>query len=73
MILFDGTHLTSDTSIEELREFAASVGLKREWEQVSNKGVIHYDVWGFRAGQIGVAVGRVSKRIVALRGIREWR
>ena len=39
MLWTDGVHLVSDTSLDELHEFAARIGLKREWYQ---KG--HYDM-----------------------------
>ncbi len=35
-------HMMSDTSIAELHEFAARLGLKREWFQT--KSAPHYDV-----------------------------
>lgn len=37
------SHMVSDTSLEELHEFAADLGLRREWFQ--NEGSTpHYDV-----------------------------
>jgi hypothetical protein len=46
MILFDGSHLVSDQSIDELHRFANSrrIGLKREWFQ--DHRYPHYDVLG---------------------------
>lgn len=46
MILFDGVHLTSDVSVEELNNFALShkIGLKMQWLQ--SKKIYHYDVIG---------------------------
>ena len=41
MILFDGVHLVSDESEDELHEFAESIGLRRKWCQ---RG--HYDLFG---------------------------
>ena len=35
-------HLTSDTSLDELFEFAAELRLKREWVQA--KSIVHYDL-----------------------------
>jgi len=46
MVYFDGIHLMADT-IDELHNFAASCGLKREWFQ-NHKKHPHYDVWGGR-------------------------
>lgn len=37
-------HLVSDSSIEDLHEFAASLGRRREWFQM--KSVPHYDLTG---------------------------
>jgi len=37
-------HLFTDSSLEELHTFAASIGLRREWFQ-GNKAVPHYDVF----------------------------
>lgn len=45
MIYFDGVHLATDGSIEELHIFAQSIGLKREWFQ-SHPRHPHYDVFG---------------------------
>lgn len=43
MILTDKKgHLISNASFDELHEFAASIGLKREWYQ--NKRIPHYDL-----------------------------
>lgn len=45
MILFDGTHLISDNSIEELFEFASKAGLRQDWFQLGkNKFNPHFDV-----------------------------
>lgn len=46
MILTDGVHLVSDTSLEELHEFAKRIGLKREWFQGPPKhNHPHYDLF----------------------------
>lgn len=77
-IYFDGVHLVSDSSIQELHEFAERLGLKRHWFQNKRRRLRpHYDVKGvnlrLRAINIG-AVG-VDKRevIEALRRLREMR
>lgn len=36
-------HLYADTT-NELHEFAAMIGLKRHWFEISNKGLPHYDI-----------------------------
>jgi len=43
MIFTDNIHLISDTSVEELHAYAASVGIKRCWYHSSSK-YIHYDI-----------------------------
>ncbi len=43
MLLYDGTHLTGFPE-NELHEFAAEVGLQREWFQ-GDKKIPHYDVF----------------------------
>lgn len=43
MVYTDGVHLISDTSLEELHEFAASIGIKRCWYHASSKWK-HYDI-----------------------------
>ena len=44
MIWYDGVHLASDVSLEELHEEAAKIGLKRNW--LHNGKIPHYDVMG---------------------------
>lgn len=44
MIYTDGIHLVAD-GIDELHEFASSIGLKREWFQ-DKKAHPHYDIFG---------------------------
>jgi hypothetical protein len=36
-------HLIADTA-EELHELARRIGLKREWAQLSRRGLLHYDL-----------------------------
>ena len=43
MILTDGIHLVSDSSLEELHAFAQNMGLKRHWFQV-HRNHPHYDL-----------------------------
>lgn len=43
MIFTDGVHLISDTSLEELHAYAASVGIKRCWYHSSSTWP-HYDI-----------------------------
>src|SRR5262249_62029729 len=62
-------HLVSDTSLEELHEFAESLGLRREWFQV--KSIPHYDLTGVvyeLALQRGATL--VSSREIVLRAVR---
>jgi hypothetical protein len=47
-------HLIADT-LEELHRLAESIGLKREWFQISNSGLPHYDL-------------TESKRVLAING-----
>lgn len=42
MIYTDGIHLVTDGELEELHQFAASIGLKREWFQ-DHGDHPHYD------------------------------
>src|SRR5436190_4285874 len=64
-------HLVSDSSIEELHEFAASLGLRREWFQ--RKSVPHYDLTGehyelaLERGAILVSSREIVRRAVRLK------
>src|SRR5215510_7618383 len=62
-------HLVSDTSIEELHEFAARLGLRREWFQT--KSIPHYDLTG-AAYELAIEYGAVlvSSREIVRRAIR---
>jgi len=55
MILTDGLHLVSNTSLTELHAFAASIGLKRCWYR---RG--HYDLFG---NKLSVAVAHGAKTV----------
>ena len=47
MILLDKAgHLVSDTSLEELHEFAKKIGMRRYWFQEGKGKHPHYDIWG---------------------------
>lgn len=45
MILFDGTHMVSDESLDELHAEAERIGLHRDWFQPHPRHS-HYDVFG---------------------------
>ncbi|MGH9833054.1 MAG: DUF4031 domain-containing protein [Blastocatellia bacterium] len=62
-------HLVSDASLEELHEFAESLGLRREWFQM--KSIPHYDLTG-ELYQLALERGAtlVSSREVVLRAVR---
>jgi hypothetical protein len=74
MILCDGVHLVSDASLHELRAFAARLDLKREWEQCSKKGLLHYDLKGgkveaaFRLGAVRADTREMARRCCRLVG-----
>lgn len=55
MILTDGIHLISDSSIGELHEFARRIGLKREWFQEHFHP--HYDLTTKRMSEKAVKAG----------------
>src|SRR5215211_5340194 len=63
-------HLVSDSSLEELHEFAAGLGLRREWFQ--RKSVPHYDLTGelyklaLDRGAILVSSREIVRRAVRL-------
>jgi hypothetical protein len=62
-------HLVSDTSLDELHEFAASLGVRREYFQ--SKRVPHYDLTG-EVYELALARGAqlVSSREVVRRAVR---
>lgn len=65
VILTDGVHLVSDTSMKELHEFAKSIGLKRSWFQ--NKRLPHYDLTSqskYKYARAKGAVRTTSKDLV---------
>jgi hypothetical protein len=61
-------HLVSDTSLEELHEFAEKLGLRREWIHV--KSIPHYDLTGeiyelaLQRGAILVSSREIVRRAV---------
>lgn len=62
-------HLVSDSSLDELHEFAVSLGLRREWFQ--RKSVPHYDLTG-RHYELALERGAilVSSREIVRRAVR---
>lgn len=64
-------HMVSDTSLIELHEFAAKIGLKRSWFQGD-----HYDLIGnkrdeaIRHGAVAVTPEQMVARMVGARGDR---
>lgn len=68
MLLFDGTHLTSDTSLEELLRGADALGLRREWLQRAHCGVWHFALWGRMVRKVLV---NARSRDVLRRGVRD--
>ena len=63
-------HLVSDSSLDELHEFAAELGLRREWFQ--KKSIPHYDLTGtvyelaLERGAILVSSREIVRRAVRL-------
>ena len=63
-------HLVSDNSLEELHEFAAELGMRREWFQM--KSIPHYDLTGdvyelaIERGAILVSSREIVRRAVRL-------
>ena len=62
-------HLVSDSSLEELHEFARELGLRREWFQM--KSIPHYDLTG-EVYELALKRGAVlvSSREIVRRAIR---
>ncbi len=62
-------HLVSDSSLDELHEFAAGLGLRREWFQI--KSIPHYDLTGEHY-QLALERGAilVSSREIVRRAVR---
>jgi hypothetical protein len=58
------SHMVSDTSADELHEFAQRLGLKRAWSQGgAGKGPHHYDVTpAYRAKALVLGAVEVSSR-----------
>lgn len=50
MILFDGIHLASDVSLEELYEYAERIGLKKYY--LHNGKIPHFDLFGKIASKV---------------------
>lgn len=65
--------IDTDTDREALHVFADIIGLKREWEQVSQGGMLHYDLNASRRAQ-AVAAGAIEiDRTATVELIRKWR
>jgi hypothetical protein len=61
MVLVDRMgHLVSDTSWEELHQFARNLGLKQAWFQVKPSGINHYDLTTSRMQQKAVEMGAIE-------------
>ena len=81
MILTDGTHLVSDTDLDELHRFASLIGLKRcwlhgnrwRWFYGSRQRHPHYDLTTARMARKAERVGatRVPRRVLVRRMVRE--
>ena len=71
MLYFDGTHLISDTSIEELHSFAVgNLCLQKSWFQKSPPASFpHYDVFGYKARMVK---GKFSDRVIFTQNKREF-
>ncbi len=54
----ESCHLIAD-SINELHEFARRIGMQRAWFQVSNKGMLHYDLTA-RRRTVAVRLGAIE-------------
>lgn len=70
MILTDGIHLVSDTSLRELHAFAQNIGVRRRWFQ--DHRIPHYDLWGSKRRRAILArVQRLSTRELIRRATRK--
>jgi len=70
MILTDGTHLVSDTSLLELDQFACLIGLKPRWFQLHR--IPHYDLLGYMVARaIKNGAQFVTTRQLVRRAIRQ--
>lgn len=69
MILTDGVHLVSDTSIIELHRFVISIGMPQRWFQ--GHRIPHYDLLSDKfARRVAAQVAVVSTRTLVKRAIR---
>lgn len=69
MILTDGTHLVSDTSIIELHKFAIGIGMPQKWFQGGR--IPHYDLLSDKfARRVARQVAVVSTRTLVKRALR---
>jgi hypothetical protein len=51
-------HLIADT-LEELHTFAAGIGMKRSWFQISKSGCLHYDLTA-RRRELAIKMGAIK-------------
>lgn len=62
-------HMYADTP-EELHAFAKRLGLKREWQHVSRRGVLHYDLIPTKR-EAALRAGAIPLARAAARDMRE--
>jgi hypothetical protein len=60
MIYCDGVHVVSDTSLQELHDWAVSVGIGLHW--FHNSRIKHYDIPVRRRGEIFAGVSYAGER-----------
>jgi len=69
MILTDGVHVVSDTSIVELHRFAIGIGMPQRWFQ--GRRIPHYDLLSDKfARRVAAQVAVVSTRELVKRAVR---
>lgn len=67
ILLDDKGHLASTDGLEELHQFARSIGLKKEWFQ--NKVIPHYDLKGNKPKD---AINKGAVRVTSRELIRRY-
>ena len=74
MLMCDGTHLASDTSLHELRDFADCLGLDRADERCSRRGLLNYSLpvakieQAYRLGAVATPTHEMARRCIRLLG-----